>query len=400
MKKLVPITALIVLLGAVGAFLYASSDNGVSNDVYPDRTDSTLSLPGSELGVTRRIIRLQTTNRLPDVADTEYSNGEFGKDTYRADGTLQSREVYYAGLPYMPPQVHWKATFGHDGVTYMTDFSFWRDGKVQRTGERQENGDYVTTTYFADGVTENKYEVVDAKGAAIMQRIRRANGTLEREGQQTKAKYEERIFDESGRLVSYKMREYSQGKLVEYYPNSDVARVEFDMSYSKTNAIYRAPDGSIQQKRVFTNGFMETYVYQNGAPAYFQKWSLTNPEATKPEQVRIYKLYQLGYLTAGDKLTWHVTLHVSSGNPWFLYGSEDGLAVDVSKSVRHRSFDDATGCVARESVSVGQYGEKTFEKVYTPADECVKQTWPAFFNADIPYEVPPVPVPNVEMHHP
>lgn len=399
MKKFVAATALLALLAAFGAYIYSSSGAKVRTDAYPSRVDSTLSLPGSELGITRRVIRLQTGNHLPDIADIEYSNGEYGKDTFRTDGTLERRQVYYADLPYMPSQVRWEATFAADGVTYMTDQAYWRDGTPARKGYRTAEGGYVTVTYFTDGLTENRYEVVNAKGEAELQRIRRPDGSLEKEAQQRQAKFEERLFDESGRLLSYTMREYSSGKMVEYYPGSEVARVEFDMSYSKTSAVYRAPDGTIQQKRVFTNGFMETFVYKNGAPAYFQKWHLLNPEATKPEQVRNYKLYQIGIITTDDKLVWALHIHDTTGIPWFMYEAQDGLPIDISKNVRYRAFDEKTGCVTRETVSEGQYGTKSFEKVYTPADECVKQTWDSYFNTDIPYEVPPVPVPNPEMSH-
>jgi len=395
---------------AAGGFtvsMFASGPGDLTKDTFPLRVHSSLALPDSDVGIDLRTTTLGDDLRLPQVAATDFKNGETGEDQYRPDGTMKRRVVYYQAQPGEKPQTKWWATVAADGVTYMADFAYFPDGTVQRVGNRNPDGTYQIYTWFEDGVTEHTSTLLAADGSAIKHSVLHRDGSLSYSGELHKdGSIEEKTFSDNGKPLKYVKRSMFRTHLIDYYPETGFAKTDFLMETYKVTALYRDETGNLTQKREFTFAGMLVVVYENGVPKYEQFWQRLNPfEAQKQGKPSVYHLNSVARVDAQGNEHWK--LWFQSGTkfegkppiPMFTYESLDGLPTVDSKDVKVSNYTDA-GCLRVETWSDAQFGN-TYKRIDYPQDRgCSTLDLPLELMQEIPFVAPPKTVPEPEPHHP
>lgn len=406
LRSVVIVAASALLIAGIGAVtMFAGGPGDLTTGAFPHRIQSSIALPESKQGIDQRTTTL-TGEFVPFNADIDFKNGETGEDLFRPNGTMKSREVYYKQVEGLPRQIKWRASIGEDGVTYMNDAAFWMDGSRQRVGTRDADGTYRIQTWFEGGAAEHMSTVLAADGRALYHRVLRPDGTLAYIGENSKGTIEEKVFSDNGQPLKYTQRSLFRTHLIDYYPDTGIAKTDFLMETYLVTAIYRDEAGNITQKREFTFAGMKVVVYENGVPKYAQFWQRLNPfEAQKQGKPSVFHLNSVAIVD--EKGMEHWKLWFQSGTkfegkpsiPMFSYESLDGLPTEESGHVKVSNYTDA-GCLRVETWSDAQFG-KPLRRIDYPQDRgCSTVEMPLDLMKEIPFVAPPRTVPDPEPHHP
>jgi hypothetical protein len=398
--------AALLIAGVAAVAIFSGGSGDLTKGAFPHRIQSSLALPDSSLGIDQRLTSLAGDEFVAQLANIDFKNGETGEDLFRPNGTMKSREVFYKAVEGLPRQLKWRATIAEDGVTYMDDAAFWMDGSRQRVGTRNADGTYQIQTWFEGGVAEHESTVLAADGSALYHRVLRLDGTLAYVGENSKGTIEEKTFSDNGQPLKYVQRSMFRTHLIDYYPDTGVAKTDFLMETYLVTATYRDETGNITQKREFTFAGMKVVVYENGVPKYSQFWQRLNPfEAQKGGKPSVLQIYSVARLDAQGNEHWK--LWFQSGTnfegkppvPMFSYESVDGLPIEESGHVKVSNYTDA-GCLRVETWSDAQYG-KELRRIEYPQDRgCSTLDLPLDLMKEIPFVAPPKTVPEPEPHHP
>lgn len=388
---------LTLALGAT-AYYIGAGGGGFDNEVFPERAPTIIAIPNAEQGEDQRLIEPWDDGRTPRRAVITFKNGDLGYEHFREDGTLSRREIFYPSADRLLRKLKLRAEFAADGVTYLTDFAYTADGKLVRTGVRDAEGRYTVEEFFQDGETVARHWAVDRDGKPLVQRIYSAGGQLIEEGLKKDNSFDVAVYSEtSGALVKRRQIQMFTDRLIEFYPNGETPKTDILTEMFRTTVVSYLPDGSIEQERVFTNYQMVVTVYRNGVKSYQQKWHLLNPEAAGPEDDREYRLMEASVFNAKGEVVWLTYMTESIGLPWLI--EERPNPSDPTARFKMRVFND-DGCLIKAGTRVGEYGSIEVEQEFDPAKECIKEEIPAYLSRDIPYVVPPRPVPPPEPAHP
>lgn len=403
MKKLMIIAAAAALVGiGTTATLYGFGNDDILQGAFPNRIHTTIALPADAQGIDQTVFQLADDNWTPAFANIDFKNGDTGENTYRPDGTLAHREVFYGQLPDGSKQLRWRAEYAADGVTYTTDAGFWPNGSRKRVGDRLEDGSYLIVTYFEDGITEQERSLIAADGSGLFQRVKHLDGTLAYFGRKTDKAIEETVYTESGKKLRFTSRNMFRSQVVEYYPDTDVVKSDIVSDTYDITMLSYDPTGRMSQKVVIETGILTVIYFPDGAEPYQQKWLRTNHDEAKKGAPSTWRIYSVARVDAAEKPHfefWFQTDPKFTTNvPWFSYESLDGKPTETSGDVLISRANDS-GCLVSETKSTERYAAPYWEKTYSAENgECVAYPMPTELMHDLPF-VPPNRVPESKPHY-
>lgn len=395
------ITLAAVVLAIAGAMaLFSSQPVTMTGDVFPDRTGIGIALPDAKHAVEQRVTEYQEDLLTPKTTTLLYSNGELGIDHHRIDGSIESRELFYPEKADGTRQLKAQATIGTDGVTYLTDVAYYPDGKKQRDGMLRTDRSYQIISFYEDGLHVYMYELVGQKGDPLFQSILRIDGSVEQMAQQGEKSFDVTTYTADSKAIKTVRKAAYWTRETTYHEDGKTPKTDFLMESYKTTASYYEPNGKPLQVREFTNWQMIATFYKDGVPSYKQTWRLLNKDAVKPEQERNYRLTGAAVLDAEGRATWRVVLNEQTQLPTMIEIGGGQASHDMISPVT-RKWYDKDGYLETVLVKKGEYGPEISRTKYTPADEIRPDEVPAHLREEVPFEVPPIPVPPQEpsMYH-
>lgn len=383
----------VALIGAT--FLFGARAPAPTGDPFPDRSQTRIELPEAEKGRDQIETEFYPGTSTPKKSTIHFKSGEIGYDYHRADGTLERREIFYPADEAGFRQLKLEASIATDGKTYVKDAGYHEDGSEARLGIRGPDGSYAVTLFFAGpGKRVEREWLEDGKGKLVMQRVYFADGLLAEEARWNNSAFEVTGYSPEGkRILTRVMLSYSD-RLIEYYPDGETVKHDFHMESYRTTAVYHDEDGVITQKRTFVSYQMTAIIYKDGVPAYKQVWSLRTGKDAKPG-VNEYDLSGLALLDAEGKETWTAHITLKTGKPWFINYGFDRSDPEALETIRV-FYDD--GCLKRirtRKGGKGSFSDEEFANVPCVNDEAL-DVIPVHLLADVPYVVPPRPVPPPE----
>ena len=392
--------AAIALAIAGSMVLFASPPVPLTDDAFPYRIGTGISLPDAKYAIEQKIFEYQSDGLTPKTTTLLFNNGDSGIDHHRLNGTIESRELYYPAKADGTRQLKAKATIGLDGTTYLTDAAFYPDGKRQREGLLRADKAYEINSYFEDGIHLHINQVIGPKGEAHFEAILRLNGTYERVAKQNENSFDITTYSGEGKAVKTVSRAQYWTREITYYADGKTPKTDFHMEMYRTTASYFAPDGKPTQLREFTNWQMVVTIFKDGVPSYRQTWRLLNTDAIKPEQVRNYSLMEAAVLNDAGHASWRVTYNWTTGKPAMIEIGMDKASDDLVSPVT-RKWYGTEGYLELLLVKKGEYGAEVSRQVFTPADGIKPDAVPAYLTEPVAYEVPPKPVPPQQpsMYH-
>lgn len=393
MWRKLSITLAVIALASVSVVtLYAPDSPQITEDAFPDRIGSGIALPDSHLAIEQRVTEYWEDEYTPKTTSLLFTNGELAVDHHRPNGSIERRELFYVAKPDGTRQLKVQAEIAQDGVTYVSDASFYPDGAKQRSGLLRADGKYEILNYFEDGVHVHTNQVVGAKGEALLETVLRLDGSVEQRAQLVGHTYEVTSFAPDGRALKMVGTTLWSTREVTYFPDGLTVKTDFLMEAHKTTAKYFSMDGKPTQVREFTNQRMISTIYSDGLPNYKQIWELENTDATKPEDVRIYRLTAASVFDVKGRVSWRVVISGKSGYPNFIESGKNALEDDPLAQVTWKWFDDE-GYLMQILIRQGEYGREVLRQDF---EKGPREEIPVFLKLEIPYEVPPIPVPPRE----
>lgn len=388
----------LALAGAVA--LFASGEVSLTTGVFPDRTGIGIALPDAEYEIEQVITETQDDRRTPKKTTTLYSNGEKGVDYHRKDGTIERRELFYPEREDGFRQLKATATVDLDGTTYLTDAAFYPDGRKQRQGMMRTDKSYQIVSYYEDGLHTRTTQVVGPKGEPLFEAILRIDGSVEQMAQQSEKSWDVTTYTADSKAIKLVSTAKYWSRETTYYADGKTPKTDFLMELYKTTASYYAPNGKLTQMREFTNWQMMATFYKDGVPSYKQTWRLLNTDAVKPEQVRNYRLINAAVLDAEGRPSWRVVLSEETGLPVMIEIGAGQASHDMISTVT-RKWYGKDGYLELVLVKKGEYGPEISRTEYSAADGIKADEVPAYLKEQVPFEVPPKPVPPQQppMHY-
>lgn len=387
--------AFIVLALAGSVMLFASGPVVLTDGAFPDRTGVGIGLPDAPLAQEQRITQYWDDLLTPKITTRLYNNGEQGIDHHRRDGTIELRELFYPAAPDGTRQLKASAAIAPDGHTYVSDRGFHLNGKMQREGRLLPDGGYEVTTFYDDGLSTNARHLIGPKGEALYEALFRRDGTKISVAQQTHLLFDVTTYDEQERAIRTLSTSRYWTRDTIYYPDGVTKKREFLMDSYLTTASFFAPNGKVEQTRVFNSWQMIATFYEDGVPSYRQTWRLLTPNAVKPEDKREYQLIEAAVLNDSGNPSWRVTWDWTSKNVSMIEIGMDKASEDLVSTVTRKWYNRGTGFLELMLIKKGEYGPEVSRQTFTAEDAILPDEIPAYLLEPVDYEVPPKPVPPV-----
>lgn len=407
MKSLIITAAAAVLLGGLAVATLSGRNSGdlnIAQGAFPQRIPHSIGLPEDSLGIDLQVSELTKDLLFPSFTERDFKNGDTGKDFFRDNGTMKERVVYYKQLDGQPLQIKWRATIAEDGVTYLEDSAFWADGSRQRIAERHADGTYEIFTYFQGGTVENTHTILAADGSAHFHRVQNELGTMLYIGEKTKEGIEEKTFAANGNPMKYSLRSMFSSRILEFYGDTGIPKLDIAMDSYTFKASYWAKDGKITEKREITFGGMKVIVFENGVAKYEQYWQRMNPFDAQKGAESMWQLYSIARVDAAEKEHWKLWFRtgdkfIGKHIPQFSYESKDGQPTVSSTLVEVRSYTD-DGCLRTIVTQDAQFGN-VMQRIEYPQDRgCSAPDLPLDLMKERPFTPFTNKFPQPEPHHP
>lgn len=387
--------AFIVLALAGSVMLFATGPVSLTDGAFPDRTRTGIGLPDASLAQEQRITEYWDDLITPKVTTLLYNNGELGVDHHRRSGTIQLRELFYPEAPDGTRQLKASAAVAVDGHTYVSDTGYHPNGKTQREGWLLADGGYEVKTFFDDGVSKNADYLIGPKGEALYEALFRRDGTKVSVAKQNTLSFDVTTYDEQERAIRMLSTSRYWTRDTIYYPDGVTKKREFLMDSYLTTASFFAPNGKVEQTRVFNNWQMIATFYEDGVPSYRQTWRLLTPDAVKPEDKREYQLIEAAELNDFGNPSWRVTWDWTTKRVSMIEIGMDNASSDLVSQVTRKWYNRETGFLELMLVKKGEYGPEVSRQNFTAEDAILPDEIPAYLLEPVDYEVPPKPVPPV-----
>lgn len=292
-------------------FFVAGRDKEISRVVYPDKSQEVAYLPDAS-----KQQRLKTILFSPDgwtrLSGTIYWNSGLIEDLTFTNNVLTGSTEYYP-LDDKEGQntrgiKRSESKFANDGETYTYHAVFRKDGTVERKGQLERSGTYISTYYFEDGQSVSRQRFFDAKKRYKQEKIYRRDGSVLASIYSEAGDYlktDTSLYREDGTLYATISRsDYTgeQGRV--FAANGSTMIVEYARDYFNVAEAYLAENGDLIQKRQGSrmSGLLLVSGYRKvGAEMRMetlQRWSLTQTLGPDADKIKLRRVEFYDFATA------------------------------------------------------------------------------------------------------
>lgn len=233
---------------------------------FSGRPSLRVQLPPQGIGEEQRLVRYGPDGFTPMDARVYFANGETGLVVYREDGTVREFWRYYAADGSAVPRVKAHVSLDLVGRRWLADEQYREDGSLSRSGLRQDDGDYVVTGRFSDGLGVSYVTSYSLQGVLKSNRTFWENGNprLELIVKSAIEKFQKTFYPD-GSLESDLtwLGRMESGSY--YHADGKTVRMTYERFYRSDSpymvswpvkADYFLEDGALSQRRLFEIGRM------------------------------------------------------------------------------------------------------------------------------------------------
>lgn len=301
------VAALCVAVALVATLFYcffvAGRDKEISRVVFPDKSQEVAYLP-----VASKEQRLKTIRFAPDgftrLSGTIFWNSGLIEDMTFVNNEVASSVEFYPvddkeGL-FTRGIKRSEAKFAADGTTYTYHAVFRKDGTMERKGQLERTGTYISTYYFEDGQSVSRQRFFDARKRYKQEKIYRRDGSVlasvfSEAGDYLKT--DTSLYREDGTLYATISRSDYNGETGRVFAaNGSTMIVEYARDYYNVAEAYLAENGDLLQKRqgsrmsglLVVNGYKK--VGAEMRMETIQRWSLTQTLGPDADKVKLRRV--------------------------------------------------------------------------------------------------------------
>lgn len=403
MKRALAVLA--IICGALAAFaalsFFTLSLSGRSNplQVFPQRSMSTLRLPDASQGIHSRVEKrsadgkrvLEAVSELKVDGIDGITKFEYFRDT---DGSKRREEQFYPVKGTAPRQLKSHFNVAEDGSTVNADASFRQDGTLVRQGERQPDGSYVIVWYHADGKSVARRQMIDAKNKALGEVAFRADGSKELESvlvtEGSTQVMRTTTFSTANLRQSVAIKwPCCREEVTTFRSDGDTIETRMVMQTYSTNVEYFDANKELTHTRAFTHEGMTVVFFREGKPWFKQYWTRFG-EVKEPK----FKLSKVEEVDEKDNVI--RTFMLDEGRlTKIMVPDEAGRIYGSQTQYLIRADGTVSGVEKRPTM----WADPIARRELTASDGRQVQ-YPEKFLKEVPFKLPPNPVPEPEPQGP
>lgn len=275
-----------LILSAIFYYTSRPSEN-LDSTRFPDKTNVRVFLPSAPSSQIVRYERFEDDGHRSHVSII-YANGLTEEIEFRGDGTAERSVQSYPDTGDGKPGIRSEAQFDKTGRYFVGHKVFRNDGTLERTGELQRDGRYVSTYFFEDGVSQNRVRYFSTDKKLLQEKRFRKDGsvlsatTLTERGDLSISLYN----PEGARTASFQ-RSIVSGETGEIFTPDGKARIGlYNRTAWSNEEVYFDENENLTQRRTGFLGSETVMVFlpPSEKPAYQQVWRKRPAQPDRPAQ--------------------------------------------------------------------------------------------------------------------